>query len=256
MDSQVCNGVVGVNEMAAISMLLTGQSIILRSKVDTINQLLDTASYSFITRCSSPREAIRCMILAMELYINNAGTGAKEAVRWGNRILELSILTPLSQVLLAERMAVASRARSAFIDILQQSPFRKAALWNLLSAEVWASRQEAAHAEKQLAEAFSVYGEPDTDTEFAAFEGSQDYLRDLRGKVAEMGRSVTPTGKQETETFIEDLEPSQLIGAGGPPTRHGHSHSMGHRRGLSQVATMSAIPRSDDPLETEDDGFS
>lgn len=243
------------HEMAAMSMLLAGQSTGSRSRIDTINQLLDTASYSFITRCSSPREAIRCMVLAVELYINNAGTGAKEAARWGNRILELSILTPIIQVLLAERLVVANRSRSPYLDILQQSPFRKAALWNLLSAETWLTRQHADNAEKQLASALNVYGEPGVETEFASFEGTQDYLRDLRGKVVEMGRSITPTIKQETDTFIEDLAPSQLIASSGAPTRHGHSHSISHRRGLSHHAAKSVLPRIDDPLQKEDDGF-
>lgn len=254
-DDKAWHHYAAAHEMAAVSMLLIGQSTASRSRIETINQLLDTASYSFITRCGSPREAIRGMILAVELYINNAGLGAKEAVRWGNRILELSILTPMIQVLLAERLAVANRSRSAYLDILQQSPFRKAALWNVLSAEAWTTRQQAGHAEKQLASALSVYGEPEVETEFASFEGTQDYLRDLRGRVAELGRSITPTIKQETDTFIEDLAPSQLISTGGASARHGHSHSISHRRGLSQAA-ISAIPRIDDPLRQEDDGFS
>jgi len=248
------------HEMTAASMLMTAQVVGSRGRVDIVNQLLDTASYSFITRCSSPQEATRCMILAIELYLCQDDIGSKESARWGSRLLDLSITSPLAQVLVAERLVRSWSTRSQYLSVFSESPFRKSALWSLLASDGWVKLKQPEFAVNNLDSTIAIYGNTEVETEVAEFEGTQDYLRRMRGRIAELGRVATPRAGSrhhaELDTFIEDMaEPSaNEVPPIVNPKRQ--SISTGHRHRVSQHNIVSVVSHNQQPLREDDDGFS
>ena len=157
-DDKAWNHHAVVHEMTAISLLLGSQTSSSRPKVETIDQLLDTASYSYISRCLNPQAAVRCLILAVELYRSRGGSAVEEAAKWADRLLELSILSPLSQSLLSERLAVCFASHPGVGQTQWGSRQRKMALWNLLSSETWLYRSRPVNAKVRLLEAGELYG--------------------------------------------------------------------------------------------------
>lgn len=115
------------NEMAAITSLLNSQTSMVRYRADLVDQMLDTASYSYLTRCALPWGAIRCLTLAVELLGSRGSICADDAARWGGRLLELDVLRPISQTMITERVADCYMSRST-------SRKRKAAFWNILAS--------------------------------------------------------------------------------------------------------------------------
>ena len=150
------------NEMAAASFLLIPQTINLRSRSDIVDQLLEAASYSYLTRCSMPYGIIRCLTITMELFRSRGPTAAQDAARWGGKLLEFGVLTPFAQAFLTERMADYYRARTGAGLLALGSRKRQTAFWSLMSANTWASLGISSRARRRLSEAGLSYG-IDTD---------------------------------------------------------------------------------------------
>ncbi|KAK5239151.1 hypothetical protein LTR16_012219, partial [Cryomyces antarcticus] len=72
----------GANEMAAISTLLASQSLSTKARLDTVDQMLETACYSYITRCAAPYSALRTLALGLELLKLRGASAADDAARW------------------------------------------------------------------------------------------------------------------------------------------------------------------------------
>lgn len=115
------------SEMAAISSLLNSQTSMARYRADIVDQMLDSASYSYLTRCAMPWGVIRCLTLALELLMSKGSLCTEDAARWGGKLLEFDVLRPVSQVLITERIADCYISRST----LRQ---RQAAFWNILAS--------------------------------------------------------------------------------------------------------------------------
>ena len=146
-----------VNEMTALSLLLTNHVASSSPKSETIDQVLDVASYSYITRCGNPQAAIRCLISAVELYRSRGGTAIRDAARWAERLLELSILTPLANGLFIERLAVCYTSQLGIGKSSWDSRYRKAAFSSLLAAEMWSNLQKPLNARERLSHAAELY---------------------------------------------------------------------------------------------------
>ena len=145
------------NEMAAISYLLIPQTYGReKSRSETVDTMLDTAAYSYLTRCSLPFGVIRGLIMAIELLkARGASTAENAAARWGGRLLELGVLNPTAQAFIAERMAECYRGRGSVAHSGPRS--RQAALWSLIAAQSWLRAAQPMQAEQQLDAAGALY---------------------------------------------------------------------------------------------------
>ena len=124
------------NEMAAVCSLLL-PSPPSRSWSESVDQMLETAVYSHLTRCSSPFEAARCLTLGMELFQSRGSVGTDPAVKWAGRLLELGLIGPIPQTLTAERIAAYYMSRVDLNAVAQSPRRRQAALWNFLTVRSW-----------------------------------------------------------------------------------------------------------------------
>lgn len=124
-------------EMCAISFLLTPWSMNSRNKYEMIDQWLDSASYSYLTRSSMTFGTIRCLSVAVELLKDRGAFGAVDAAKWGGKLLELRLMNIIPQAFLSERIANCYRSRSGIGLLTIGSRRRQAALWDLLSSTTW-----------------------------------------------------------------------------------------------------------------------
>ena len=147
------------NEMAAISLLLSPQTMSSRTRSETVDQLLDAALYSYLTRSSIPLGAIRCLILSMELLRGRGSSSTEDAAKWGGRLLELSILSPIAQAFITERMAECYSSRARTGTHLLGSRNRQAALWNVLASETWSKVEVYKRAQSRLQDASVLYSQ-------------------------------------------------------------------------------------------------
>lgn len=125
------------NEMFATSFLLAPQSMNSKVKTDTVDQMLEIASYSYLKRCSKPSGAIRCLTVAIELLKSRGSAGAEDAAKWGAKLLELGILTIIAQAFITERIADCYRSRSGAGLLRTGSRNRQTAFWDILAAKAW-----------------------------------------------------------------------------------------------------------------------
>ena len=190
------------NEMAAITSLLIPPTSYTRTKLENVDQMLDNAAYSYITRSSMPMNVVRGFTLAMELLKMRGRMAVDDAARWGGRLLELGVLTPSTQALTAERLADCYVTRSVigvpFLSIRK----RQAAFWNVLAADSWTRLERSAQADSRLRLAKELYGmneQPNATPPFA----SMQYL---------WGRLETLFRDQDSITLIDlgDEQDSRL----------------------------------------------
>ena len=120
------------NEMSAATYLILPQNTRFRS--DIADALLDTAAYSYLTRCELPANALRALIMGMELLKVRK---TDDAPRWGGRLLELSILSPIGQTMVTERMAECYRLSTPFGNRESGNRIRQAAFWSVLAGQSW-----------------------------------------------------------------------------------------------------------------------
>ncbi|KAL8705163.1 MAG: hypothetical protein Q9201_001700 [Fulgogasparrea decipioides] len=125
------------SELAVVSFLLMPQTLSTRSRSEVVNQKLDAALYSYLTRCSMPVGAVRSLVLVIELLAERRSGAAEDAVKWAIRLLELGILNPIPQILITERVADVHRLRSGGGTLGLASRKRQAAFWSILASMLW-----------------------------------------------------------------------------------------------------------------------
>ncbi|KAL9614983.1 MAG: hypothetical protein Q9167_000514 [Letrouitia subvulpina] len=137
-------------EMAAIAFLLLPPNLSPRPRSESVQQLLDTAVYSYLTRCSMPSSVIRAILLGIELLKVKGLGSSNDAARWGTRLLSLGILTPLAQALVANRVSDCYREGSVIESSIRGPCQRRAAFWSVLAAEAWTRVGKFRYAQDQL----------------------------------------------------------------------------------------------------------
>lgn len=148
----------GANEMCAVSNLLNPMATAAKTRVDGFDQMLETASYSYLTRCSDPQNALRCIALGVELLKVRGRMAAEAAAKWAIRILELRLVGAVGHVLVSERVAscfaaqVGSGASGGF-----GARRRKAAFWNIMAADEWLKLGKAELAAQRVEDADALY---------------------------------------------------------------------------------------------------
>lgn len=162
----------GANEMTAISALL-GQA---KTKSETVDQMLDLASYSYISRCAAPYNALRCVALGAELLRSRGGPAADEAARWATRILEMNVLGPTGQALFTQQVAACYASRNGAGNKGWGSRPRKAALWNALAASAWLGLKRSTQARLCLNQAYGVHGASAQEDGLPTFDQIQEFV--------------------------------------------------------------------------------
>lgn len=192
-------------ELACVSYLLIPQTLSNRSRSEMIDQKLDAALYSYLTRSSSPFGAVRSIILVAELLKGRGPTAAEDAAKWAIRLLDLGILTPLQQAFLTERIADIHHAQDGSSSLRLGSRRRQAVLWNTLASALWTKLDKPTQASFRLREACRTMGElshGNGDLPFPAMRPMYNYLE----------RDPGDTGEKELVVFGADAEGDVGIG--------------------------------------------
>lgn len=230
----------GANEMAAISSLLGSSFTTSRSRSDMVDQMLETASYSYVTRCSDPYAALRCLTLGVELLKMRGGAAADDAAKWGTRVLDLNIVGPIGHALFTERVGTCYQSWVSPGAVSWAARRRKAALWNVLASESWLSLGKNMQSERCLNEAERLY-DCSQGNSGLAFGEMREYLELLQHELKE--RTATADG--QTGMGGAGNEVTSLVGE--------HSEQLGQqgRRKSLIVADTTASHMADlGPLST------
>jgi len=161
------------NEMSAITSLLIPQTLGSKSRSENVDQMLDTAAYSYLTRCSMPKNVVRCLTLATELLKSRGPVAVDDAARWGGKLLELGVLSSFAQTLMTERLADCYASRNNATAPFPRARKRQAALWNLLASESWVRLDRSAQARFRFQLATELYehdGQANKVTPFASMQ--------------------------------------------------------------------------------------
>ncbi|KAK0714806.1 ER-golgi trafficking TRAPP I complex 85 kDa subunit-domain-containing protein [Lasiosphaeris hirsuta] len=194
------------NEMAALSLLIMPQNMSSKTRIETINQMLEQAFYSYHIRCQSLYGAIRCTVLALELLRLRGGSGIDEAVRWGIRVLEARLMGPVGDALLKERMAICYASKQGTGSQAWGSRKRKSALWSVLGAEAWIAQSKFIQAQRCLNEARKMYSLLPGECGVQNFAVASDFLAHLNDQLKEGLRIEIPTRDDETDDGDEEPE--------------------------------------------------
>lgn len=253
----------GANEMCCISTLLnpligTGSS---KFKIENFDQMLETASYSYATRCSNPSLALRSILLGVELLKVRGRTATELAAKWAIRSLELGLLGSIGRVLVSERVTSCFADRIGVGNTSWGTRKRKAALWSVMTADEWMKLGRAEFASERLEEAQELYGEAKNSDAIQDYGALAEYLTQLRlavrMKLGQARRRTLSGAVGPGEDDIEDETIEQMA------TLEKLDSKVHRRTGslMTGVSGVDVVPLSPvrmtrpDPLFREDDDF-
>ncbi|KAK5136584.1 hypothetical protein LTR08_002598 [Meristemomyces frigidus] len=239
----------GANEMAAVSSLLIVGGLSARARVEAVDQYLETAYYSYITRVGAPYNALRTLFLGAELLKLRGGVALEDAAKWSNKILDDRLVGPVGHVLITERIASCFSECRGVAGSGGGDRRRKAAFWNLLAADAWLRVEKTGQAEKCLAESTRLYAFEDGEVRFEGMNGFLSALQEgvkanRHGPQHIDGQDLLGSdGDDDDErTLVEPLqEQSEQLGPRSP--------AIGHRKSLSVATALPPVQTVfDDPL--------
>lgn len=206
------------NEMTAVCLLLMPQTMSARSRSETIDQLLESTSYSYLTRCGMPYGVIRCLTLATELLRSRGSAFAEEAARWGGRLLDLGVVSPIIQGFLSERIAECYRSRIGTSISGSGSRLRQAALWNVLAADTWLRVGHKTRAQSCLRQAGDLYGGIHGQNKMIPLPSMQVFGNTLKNVMPrEWDSSTHPSiGVEESNNNLISFETDEREALGSP----------------------------------------
>ncbi|GAM35062.1 hypothetical protein TCE0_015r03071 [Talaromyces pinophilus] len=149
----------GAHEMCAMSTLLNPLTSAARSKLEGVDQMIDTACYSYLTRCSDTVSTLRCLGLALELLKSRGGSATEGAAKWAMRAIELGLAGPIGQALLTERVSACYASKTTTGGAKWGARHRKAAMWSVLATDSWLRLGKPALASVCLEDADGLYAE-------------------------------------------------------------------------------------------------
>ncbi len=149
----------GAHEMCAMSTLLNPLASTARSKLETVDQMIDTACYSYLTRCSDTVSTLRCLGLALELLKSRGGSATEGAAKWAMRAIELGLTGPIGQALLTERVSACYASKTSTGGAKWGARHRKAAMWSVLATDSWLRLGKPALASVCLEDAEGLYAD-------------------------------------------------------------------------------------------------
>lgn len=149
----------GAHEMCAMSTLLNPLTSAARSKLEGVDQMIDTACYSYLTRCSDTVSTLRCLELALELLKSRGGSATEGAAKWAMRAIELGLTGPIGQALLTERVSACYASKTTTGGAKWGARYRKAAMWSVLATDSWLRLGKPALASVCLEDADGLYAQ-------------------------------------------------------------------------------------------------
>lgn len=167
------------NEMSAISFLLIPQNLSSKTRSETVDHILEVASYSYLTRCSRPFGAVRCLTIAIELLKSRGFAATEDAANWGTKLLDLGILTPIAQAFITERVADCYRSLSGTGILQVGTRKRQTAFWDTLASKTWVERGKIFQARRRLQPAsvfYRSYNHQGTSLPFSSMQGFWETL--------------------------------------------------------------------------------
>jgi hypothetical protein len=203
-DSKAWKYHAAANEMAAVSLLIQPQQISSKSRSETVDQMLESAFYSYNTRCSAPYGAMRCLTLTLELLRLRGGTNIDDASRWGIRLLESRVLGRVGDALIKERLAIAYASKEGVGSWSWGTRRRKSAAWSILAADAWIQQARYLPAQKCLNEARQMYAALPSKNGISQFRIASQFVDSLEHELAQ---NLEPAGEaqvREAEDGTED----------------------------------------------------
>jgi len=258
----------GANEMCCISNLLnplaSGASA--KIKVDNFDQMLETASYSYLTRCAEPALALRCMVLSVEL-LKVRGRAANElATKWAIRVLDAGLVGSIGHVLVSERVVSCLATQLGVGNAAWGTRKRKAALWSVMTAEEWMKLGRAEFASTRLDEAQELYSEIKRGDSINDFKELANFMHQLQlavrmklGQARQRGLSAASKpsfvgNDDDVETEVEETTEGDIEQL--HDTRQRRRSLMGAMNPLEMPVPLSPVRNRDNPLLTKaDDNF-
>ncbi|KAL8913797.1 MAG: hypothetical protein Q9171_001400 [Xanthocarpia ochracea] len=195
------------NELAGVSFLLIPQLLSIRSRSEVVDQKIEAALYSYLTRCSLAFGAIRSLLLTIELLMGRGPGAAEDAAKWAMKSLELGILSPILQVLMTERIADIGHSQKGAGSMRLGSRQRQAALWNTLASALWTKLGEPVQASARLHMARKAMNDLVSQTSNLPFPT----MRLLYSRLEPNVTSLDDEEEEDNEPLI-DLNPASATG--------------------------------------------
>ncbi|KAI1360847.1 ER-golgi trafficking TRAPP I complex 85 kDa subunit-domain-containing protein [Xylaria arbuscula] len=245
------------NEMAALSLLIMPQNLSSKTRAETIDAMFEAAYYSYLTRCSAPYGALRCLALGLELLRLRGGSSVDDAVRWGMRLLESKVLGPVGDALLKERLAVCYASKEGIGSQGWGSRRRKSALWHVLGAETWLAQSKFIQAQQCLNKAKKTYSDLPIEHGIDRFQQASAFMVGIGQELNENMAAYEANREDEEESDGsegEDMVDEESEPLGG----EGVSSSMRRRRAssLGFAAGAGAASLESAPLQGQQVGIS
>ena len=174
------------SELAAVSLLLLPQGTNSKTTSEAVDQHIEAALFSYLTRCSMPSGAIRCLIMTIELLMSRGSRAAENASTWAIKMLELGILTPLAQAFLIERVADCHQCQGAADHVGLHQRKRQIAFWNVLASQSWAKLEKPSQASARLKDARAIYGSSPHNADSLPFPSMHSLLKALDLEIQSM----------------------------------------------------------------------
>ncbi|KAL8873888.1 MAG: hypothetical protein Q9174_000717 [Haloplaca sp. 1 TL-2023] len=190
------------SEFSVVSYLLIPQTLTTRSRSEMIDQKLDAALYSYLTRCSMPAGAVRSLVITIELLAGRGTSASDDAVKWAIRLLELGLLTPICQGLIAERIADIHRSRSRTDTLNIGSRRRQAVLWNILASTLWMGLEKPSLRDHRLHRARSLLKDLASEVHDAPFPS----MRTLYGELEMQAPGSDDDAMPESDADLIDMD--------------------------------------------------
>lgn len=147
----------GAHEMCAVSMLLNPLAMSAKIKLESVDQMFETACYSYLTRCSDAPHALRSLTLAVELLKSRGGSATETAARWAMRVMDFGLVESIGQILFMERVAACYASKTPVTGAKWGARRRKAGMWSILAADQWLKAGKPSLASACLEEAERLY---------------------------------------------------------------------------------------------------
>lgn len=246
----------GAHEMCAVSTLLNPLAMSAKIKLDSIDQMFETACYSYLTRCVDAPHALRCLTLAVELLKSRGGSATESAARWAMRILDFGLVGSVGHILFSERISACYASKAPAGGAKWGARRRKAGMWSVLAADQWLKAGKPNLAAACLEEAERLYADVlDNDGVFPMVE-MQDFVDSLRRAVkVEYLESRGFDTQDEQSTTVEDALETEETSEKLDKRSHRRSTLIGLPSQLDAGALSNMTPAGRDSENPPNDDF-
>ncbi|KOS20657.1 Transport protein particle subunit [Escovopsis weberi] len=205
------------NEMAAVSVLLMPQPFTSKSRAETIDQMVESAFYSYNTRCNAPYGAMRSMVMTQELLRLRGGANIDAAARWASRLLESKILGRIGDALIKERLAICYSSKPGVGSWSWGSRRRKSATWSVLAAEAWFQQAKYIPAQRCLNEAQRTYDTLPHSRGISEFRAAHETMKTMEREITErLDHRIGEHGRGMRDGADDDDEKNGMGEDGSP----------------------------------------